>query len=109
MENGEKVIRMLCHMTIGLQYRSHKCTPSWASKMRRNIQYRGDREISEETLDKVERPLTNTPPRARCVCTALHVHVQHMMTKACSCYQVSPIKQMIFMGITRPEFGLKPT
>jgi len=31
MENGEKVIGMLCHMTIGLRYRSHKCTPSWAS------------------------------------------------------------------------------
>ena len=31
MENGEKVIRMLCHMTIRLQYRSGECTPSWAS------------------------------------------------------------------------------
>ena len=30
MENGEKVIGMLCHMTIGLQYWSHECTPSWA-------------------------------------------------------------------------------
>jgi len=31
MENGEKVIGMLCHMTIGLWYQSRKCTPSWAS------------------------------------------------------------------------------
>ena len=31
MENGEKVIGMLHHVTIGLQYQSHKCTPSWAS------------------------------------------------------------------------------
>jgi len=31
MENGEKVIRMLCHMTIKFRYRSHKCTLSWAS------------------------------------------------------------------------------
>ena len=31
MENGEKVIRMLHHMTIGLQYWSCECTPSWAS------------------------------------------------------------------------------
>jgi len=31
MENGEKVIGMLHHMIIGLQYRSHECTPSWAS------------------------------------------------------------------------------
>ena len=31
MENGEKVIRMLRHMIIGLQYQSRKCTPSWAS------------------------------------------------------------------------------
>ena len=31
MENGEKVIGMLCHMTIGLRYRSCECTPSWAS------------------------------------------------------------------------------
>ena len=31
MENGEKVIGMLCHVTIGLQYQSHECTPSWAS------------------------------------------------------------------------------
>jgi len=31
MENGEKVIGMLCHMTIGLQYWSHECTPSWTS------------------------------------------------------------------------------
>jgi len=31
MENGEKVIGMLHHMTIGLRYRSRECTPSWAS------------------------------------------------------------------------------
>jgi len=32
MENGETVIGMLCHMIIGLQYRSRECcTPSWTS------------------------------------------------------------------------------
>ena len=31
MENGEKVIGMLCHVTIRLRYWSYKCTPSWAS------------------------------------------------------------------------------
>jgi len=31
MENGEKVIGMLCHVTIRLWYWSCKCTPSWAS------------------------------------------------------------------------------
>jgi len=31
MENGEKVIRMLHHVTIGLQYRSHECALSWVS------------------------------------------------------------------------------
>ena len=31
MENGEKVIGMLHHVTIGLRYRSRKCTLSWAS------------------------------------------------------------------------------
>ena len=31
IENGEKVIGMLCHMTIGLQYWSCECTLSWAS------------------------------------------------------------------------------
>ena len=31
MENGETVIGMLCHVIIGLQYRSRKCTPSWTS------------------------------------------------------------------------------
>ena len=31
MENGEKVIGMLCHMTIGLHYQNRECTPSWAS------------------------------------------------------------------------------
>jgi len=28
MESGEKVIGMLCHMTIGLHYRSHECALS---------------------------------------------------------------------------------
>jgi len=28
MENGEKVIRMLHHVTIGLRYWSHECAPS---------------------------------------------------------------------------------
>ena len=31
MENGETVIGMLCHVIIGLWYRSRECTPSWAS------------------------------------------------------------------------------
>ena len=31
MENGETVIGMLCHVIIGLWYRSHECTPSWTS------------------------------------------------------------------------------
>ena len=31
MVNGEKVIGMLHHVTIGLRYWSRKCTPSWAS------------------------------------------------------------------------------
>ena len=31
MENGEKVIGMLCHVTIGLCYWSRECTLSWAS------------------------------------------------------------------------------
>jgi len=31
MENGETVIGMLRHVTIRLQYQSHKCTSSWAS------------------------------------------------------------------------------
>ena len=31
MENGEKVIGMLHHVTIGLWYRSRECTLSWAS------------------------------------------------------------------------------
>jgi len=31
MENGETMIGMLCHMIIGLRYRSRKCTPSWTS------------------------------------------------------------------------------
>jgi len=31
MENGEKVIGMLHHVTIGLRYQSRECTLSWAS------------------------------------------------------------------------------
>jgi len=31
IENGEKVIRMLHHVTIRLRYWSRKYTPSWAS------------------------------------------------------------------------------
>ena len=31
MENGEKVIGMLHHVTIRLCYRSCECNPSWAS------------------------------------------------------------------------------
>jgi len=31
MENGEKGIGMLCHVTIRLRYRSCECTLSWAS------------------------------------------------------------------------------
>jgi len=31
VENDEKVIGMLHHMTIGLWYQSRECTPSWAS------------------------------------------------------------------------------
>ena len=31
MENGEKVIGMLHHVTIGLWYWRRKCTLSWAS------------------------------------------------------------------------------
>jgi len=31
MENGETVIGMLHHVTIGLRYRSRECTPSWTS------------------------------------------------------------------------------
>ena len=56
MENGEKVIRMLYHVTIGLQYWSRKCTPSWASDDEK--EYTEVTEISEETSDEAERPLT---------------------------------------------------
>jgi len=31
MGNGEKVIGMLHHVIIGLQYRSRECTLSWTS------------------------------------------------------------------------------
>jgi len=30
VENDEKVIGMLCHVTIGLWYQSCECTLSWA-------------------------------------------------------------------------------
>ena len=46
MENGEKVIRMLHHMTIGLQYWSCECTPSWASD---------DEEEYTEVTEKYQR------------------------------------------------------
>jgi len=46
MENGEKVIGMLCHMTIGLHYRSRECTPSWASN---------DEEGCTEVAEKYQR------------------------------------------------------
>ena len=46
MENGEKVIGMLHHVTIGLRYRSRKCTPSWASD---------DEEEYTEVTEKYQR------------------------------------------------------
>jgi len=46
MENGEKVIRMLCHVTIGLWYQSRECTPSWASN---------DEEEYTEVTEKYQR------------------------------------------------------
>jgi len=46
MENGEKVIGMLHHVTIGLLYRSHKCTPSWTSD---------DEEEYTEVTEKYQR------------------------------------------------------
>jgi len=46
MENGENVIGMLHHVTIGLRYRSHKCTPSWASD---------DEEEYTEVTEKYQR------------------------------------------------------
>jgi len=57
MENGEKVIGMLRHVTIRLRYRSCECTPSWASDDEEG--YTEVTEISEEMLDKAESPLTN--------------------------------------------------
>ena len=45
MENGVKVIGILHHVTIGLRYRSHKCTPSWAS----------DDEGCTEVMEKYQR------------------------------------------------------
>jgi len=46
MENGGKVIGMLHHMTIGLRYRSRKCTLSWASD---------DEEEYTEVMEKYRR------------------------------------------------------
>jgi len=46
MENGEKVIGMLRLVTIRLRYRSHKCTPSWASD---------DEEEYTEVTEKCQR------------------------------------------------------
>jgi len=48
MENGEKVIGMLCHLTIGLRYWSRECTPSWASD---------DEEEYTEATEKYQRKL----------------------------------------------------
>jgi len=46
MENGETVIGMLCHVIIGLRYRSHECTPSWTSN---------DEEEYIEVMEKYRR------------------------------------------------------
>jgi len=46
VENGEKVIGMLCHVTIGLWYRSCKYTPSWTSD---------DEEEYTEVTEKYQR------------------------------------------------------
>jgi len=52
MENGETVIGMLCHVIIGLRYRSRECTPSWTSD--------DEEEYTEVTSDDAERPLTES-------------------------------------------------
>jgi len=46
MENGETVIGMLCHVIIGLRYRSRKCTLSWTSD---------DEEEYTEVTEKYQR------------------------------------------------------
>jgi len=46
MENGETVIGMLCHVIIGLWYRSCKCTPPWTSD---------DEEEYTEVTEKYQR------------------------------------------------------
>ena len=46
MENGEKVIRMLHHVIIGLRYQSRECTPYWASD---------DEEEYTEVTEKYQR------------------------------------------------------
>ena len=46
MDSGEKVIGMLRHVTIGLWYRSHECTLSWASD---------DEEEYKEVMEKYQR------------------------------------------------------
>ena len=64
MENGEKVIGMLHPVTIWLWYRSHKCTPSWASNDEEEYTEVTEK-LLEETSDEAECPLTNaaiTPP-----------------------------------------------
>ena len=47
MENGETMIGMLCHVIIGLWYRSRECLPSWTSDDEEEYtevteKYRGD-------------------------------------------------------------------
>ena len=51
MENGETVIGMLCHVIIGLRYRSHKCTPSWTGD---------DEEEYTEVTEKYRRKYRRT-------------------------------------------------
>ena len=46
MDNGETVIGMLCHVIIGLRYRSRECTPSWTSD---------DEEEYTEVMEKYRR------------------------------------------------------
>jgi len=46
MENGEKVIGMLHHVTIRLRYQSRECTLSWASN---------DEEEYTEVMEKYRR------------------------------------------------------
>jgi len=80
MENGEKVIGMLCHVTIGLQYRSRECTPFWASDWWGGI-YRGDGEILEETSDEAEHPLTDLRFwLLTCYSPAIHLYIVFVLS-----------------------------